>query len=609
MTIPPRTFWRGISTLTVVVVAAGCAHSSPGTPEPPVDRLIPAPPAEGVGRDPALLGHVLRGLDYLATGHPSAAVTELRLALVYDPDSPLLHERLAVAWASSGDLERARAVVNEGLTRAPKAPGLNYIAGDFSMTERRFDEAVQHYELAAVDDTLLGRVGPPLVDALAWSRGPAEERARVLAARAPGDAALAFGLAAALEDHGRLEAAVELYRRARKQRPADEGAALAEVRVASLGGRFAEAAEALIPLFAFYPDEAGFFVEVSRLYHRAHRPEADAYRDEALRATDGDPDGRLRVAAADLAEGERQRGFALLHETVERFPRHPEARVFLAEALLFAGDAASCVGVLAPLDGPAPALHRLRAECLLAAGGTEAAVAELEAAIRGGTPRDELATAAGLLARYAHDELQATSLRDTLVERLSTRVTPDDVLLAQAVTLDFFGHGEALTVLDKLVASGDEGVDLMLRWTDLASRHGKLDAALETLRRLLRRDPQSPVLLNALGFTLADAGRDLDEADVWLRRAHRLAPDQGFIMDSLGWLLYRKRDFAGAVRLLTTADGLTPGDPEILRHLGDGLEALGKTSEARRCFERARQRHPNAVLKQQLDKRLAGSYT
>ena len=608
MSIPPRTFWRGISTLTAVVVAAGCAHAPPGTPEPPVDRLIPAPAAEGA-RDPALLGHVLRGLDYLATGHPSAAVTELRLALVYDPDSPLLHERLAVAWASSGDIERARAVVNEGLERTPTAPGLNYIAGDFSLTERRFDEAVKHYELAAVDDTLFGRVGPLLVDALAWSRGPADERARALAARAPGDAALAFGLAAALEDHGRLAAAAELYRRARKQRPADEASALAEARVASLGGRWVEAAEALTPLFAYYPDEAGFFVEVARLYHRAHRPEADAYRDEALRTTDGDPDGRLRVAAADLAEGERQRGFALLHETVERFPRHPEARVFLAEALLFAGDAASCVGVLAPLDGPAPALHRLRAECLLAAGGSEAAVAELEAAIRGGTARDELATATGLLARYAHDELEATSLRDTLVERLSTRVTPDDVLLAQSVTLDFFGHAEALAVLDKLVPRGDEGVDLMLRWTDLAARYGKLDAGVDALRRLLRRDPQSPVLLNALGFTLADAGRELDEAEVWLRRAHRLAPDQGFIMDSLGWLLYRRRDFAGAVRLLTTADGLTPGDPEILRHLGDSLEALGKPTEARRCFERARQRHPNAVLRQQLDKRLAGSVT
>jgi len=177
------------------------------------------------------------------------------------------------------------------------------------------------------------------------------------------------------------------------------------------------------------------------------------------------------------------------------------------------------------------------------------------------------------------------------------------------VTLDFFGHAEALAVLDKLVPRGDEGVDLMLRWTDLAARYGKLDAGVDALRRLLRRDPQSPVLLNALGFTLADAGRELDEAEVWLRRAHRLAPDQGFIMDSLGWLLYRRRDFAGAVRLLTTADGLTPGDPEILRHLGDSLEALGKPTEARRCFERARQRHPNAVLRQQLDKRLAGSVT
>jgi Flp pilus assembly protein TadD len=72
-----------------------------------------------------------------------------------------------------------------------------------------------------------------------------------------------------------------------------------------------------------------------------------------------------------------------------------------------------------------------------------------------------------------------------------------------------------------------------------------------------------------------------------IERAVEQRPQDGFIVDSLGWALYRLDDYQGAVRYLERAVELEPGDPVINDHLGDAYWQVGRRTEARYQWERA----------------------
>ena len=105
---------------------------------------------------------------------------------------------------------------------------------------------------------------------------------------------------------------------------------------------------------------------------------------------------------------------------------------------------------------------------------------------------------------------------------------------------------------------------------------------------------------NALGYTLADRNLRLDEADKLIDRALQLSPDDAHILDSKGWVLFRKGDLEGAIRYLRKAYALRP-DAEIAVHLGEVLWKAGMADEARQLWRQARELEPaNELLRETL---------
>jgi Flp pilus assembly protein TadD len=94
-------------------------------------------------------------------------------------------------------------------------------------------------------------------------------------------------------------------------------------------------------------------------------------------------------------------------------------------------------------------------------------------------------------------------------------------------------------------------------------------------------------VLNYLGYTWADQGRNLDRAKAMLLRATELRPQDGNIADSLGWALFRVGDLRGAVTWLEKAVELEPRSAVINDHLGDAYWAAGRQREARFQWRRA----------------------
>jgi len=113
------------------------------------------------------------------------------------------------------------------------------------------------------------------------------------------------------------------------------------------------------------------------------------------------------------------------------------------------------------------------------------------------------------------------------------------------------------------------------------------DQAEKDLTDALSYEPDQPYVLNYLGYTWADQGRNLDKAVEMIEKASRLKPDDGAIIDSLGWVYYRMGNFPTAVKTLETAIELQPYESEINDHLGDAYWQVGRKNEARFQWKRA----------------------
>ncbi len=554
------------------------------------------------------LTHLLRGLYFASSEHRAAAIPHLRLALIFDKDSAFVHERLSRAWASTGEEDKATAALEAGLRQRHDDPGLNLLAGHLAAKRRDHGEAVRHFRLAMRDERSLAEAGPRLVDALLWldRREEASNTARQLVAEEPDEIAMVYGVAAFLEDHGELELSLEIYRHGRQQRPADRATAIGEIRVLDLLGRTEEATDSLVSLFAFYPDAPDLYVAITRLLRRLDNPDADAYRAEALRQTDGDPRGRLLVAMGDVMEGRIEDGVAVLRETSERFPDYRATRTFLAEVLGGQRDDAGCLAALEVPANEVDPFHRTRAWCHGIGGRAEALISELRAAMAGGESAGEALQEGARLLSNRFPTPEARRHFTALSTALGEEIPADDLELAKAALADAAGDGaEAIELVRAVRQRRGQAPHLTLRLADLEVRYGDAEAGVALLEELLAEDPGDPIRLNALGFTLADIDLRLGEANVWLRRAYRLAAEDGFVIDSLGWLLHRQGRHAEALRLLQRAARATVNDPEILRHLGDIHHALGDTEQARRAYLRALDAFPNPNLRRLIDERLS----
>lgn len=103
----------------------------------------------------------------------------------------------------------------------------------------------------------------------------------------------------------------------------------------------------------------------------------------------------------------------------------------------------------------------------------------------------------------------------------------------------------------------------------------------------LELEPEQPFVLNYLGYSWVDMGTNFDQAKGMLNRAVELRPNDGFIVDSLGWVHYRLGEYGDAVDRLERAVELEPGDPVINDHLGDAYWRVGRQREARYQWRRA----------------------
>jgi tetratricopeptide (TPR) repeat protein len=152
--------------------------------------------------------------------------------------------------------------------------------------------------------------------------------------------------------------------------------------------------------------------------------------------------------------------------------------------------------------------------------------------------------------------------------------------------------GEAFALLEQALAKQPDQPDILYDLALTAEKLERFDLLEAHLRKLIQVKPDHAHAYNALGYSFADRNTRLAEARKLIEKALELSPDDYFIIDSLGWVLYREGDLKGAARELRRAYGGRP-DAEIGAHLGEVLWVLGEKDEAGRIWDESLKAGPD----------------
>ncbi|MEA3219217.1 tetratricopeptide repeat protein [Immundisolibacter sp.] len=354
---------------------------------------------------------------------------------------------------------------------------------------------------------------------------------------------------------------------------------------------------------------------------RADKPSA-----RLLELQPGVDEALLLRAQVLLQTGQSQAASELLRGFLKAHPRHAQARLTLARVLLeekdYAGarDAFETVLKQDPANGDARLAAALlagqlgdrrtaRAQLLKLAGdekradqanfylgklaedaGNPAQAIDHYARVKAGEHYlDALLRRANLLAQQGDLDAGVALLAAAASESEDNRTR---LLLAQS---DLLLQGnralQAEALINEALAQEPDSMDLLFARSMVLEKLNRTAEMEQDLRRILEIDPKNANALNAWGYTLADRGERLDEAHTLISRALEQSPDNPYILDSLGWVLFRKGDLVGAESYLRRALSLLP-DAEVYAHLAEVLHAQGRTDEARKVLAEGLDKSP-----------------
>ncbi|MDX1781780.1 MAG: tetratricopeptide repeat protein [Thalassovita sp.] len=474
-------------------------------------------------------------------------------ALARDPSNPVLLEAAGRAQLSLGRLDRAIPIA-----RKMEADGQHSQFAQMALmaedAERgRFDSLAER----ASGDNGVG----PLVDGLvvAWARmGEGQVSAALALFDKVGEIRGLKGFALyhkalALASVGDFESAEAIFaEHAGSEMQLTRRAAIAHVEMLSQLGRGADAVAMIVELFG------------SDLDPRLRDMHAALIRGETLPfATVRSPkDGVAEVfySVAAALSGEAGQDYTLLYSRIAEYlrPDHTDAILMSASLLDDLQRYDLAVEAYKKVDRDNPAFHAAelgRVEALRRSGRLDAAVEALEQLSK------------------SHGDLPIVHV--TLGDLMRQLQRYEDAVAS---------YDAALALYEK-----PEPAQWFIYYARAISyeRSGAWEHAEKDFRTALELNPEQPQVLNYLGYSLVEKQIKLDEALDMIERAVAARPDSGYIVDSLGWVLFRLGRYEEAVPHMEHAAELMPVDPIVNDHLGDVLWAVGRKREAEFHWKRA----------------------
>jgi tetratricopeptide (TPR) repeat protein len=525
----------------------------------------------------------------------------------------------------------------ESMVRPEAPPDYDFLVGRQFELDGQLDEASASYGRALAKDPDSAYLVRRLAE-LAARQGKYDE-ALAHAERAhaldPGDHPTRLFLGT-LYRIRRDPAAAETVLREPNGEPFDDDAAILLFSIYVEGDRMPDALALADWLVKTDPNGVRGYLALAGVHEKmGHGPEAEKALRRALKAQPGNLSVYGALARLLHERGDRKREIAVYEEVLQIHPHHNPTLVALSDALLAEGRRDDAIATLERIIRYHP--DDLRSVLRLGfleyeADHYDKAVARFEKALEANPSQYEIAYYLGLVRVRARNEQAAVAAFELVppeheryaearsqiagvyerrgdltaalaeVEKARAR-TPSRQLDLYAATLksrggDFDG---AVSFLQGLLVASPDDDELLYNLGVLYGEQKRFDDSLRYMEQALAKNPDNASALNYMGYSWAEKGENLEQAEQKIKRALELRPDDGFITDSLGWVYYMRarpllesgnpKDGRALLRRaigeLEKAAQITGGDPVISEHLGDAYRLLPDKKRALQHYREA----------------------
>jgi tetratricopeptide (TPR) repeat protein len=523
-------------------------------------RRLPAPaPIRIVDEVPEAraMGHFLKAKVALDAGDYDTAIKEYENVIAADPKATLPRLRLANLYVRAGDLEAANKQCAAVVAASPQNVEARLLWAGVLTALERDDEALVQY-----DDVL--KLEPDNQEAYLY-------------------------LGALHAKHNRTEEALATFEKLIEINPSSVLAYYYVGRVQAMRKAYPEAEKAFREALRLSPRSEQIVTALAFVYQlQGEKDKAIAVYKDFLRGSPKSVTIRRRLGG--LLVGERKFDEALEQlQEIEGLETDPsETRIKIGLVSFEKGDHDGAITSFNLVLASNPDDDRVRyylAVAYAAAKQPAEAIREFSQIPSGSRYYVDARIQLGTLYQQV-DAVDAgiASINEALEHQ------PDNTeLLGVLASLhrDKKDLPEAIAILNRMVALDPENDRMFFTLGALYDEAGDQENTVRAMRRAIEINDHNAAALNYLGYTFVDDGERLDEAEQLIRRALELEPNEGFYVDSLGWLYYQRGEYVVAIEHLENAVELSGDDPTISEHLGDAYDKADRAQDALRLYRRA----------------------
>ncbi len=423
---------------------------------------------------------------------------------------------------------------------------------------------------------------------------------------------------------GQIEEAAAVYEHALELEPRQQGVYIILGRLYLDRGRWDDAARVFAKMVKVFPRDYTGYYYLARAREGAGRlDEAENLYKKTLELAPSLKEPRWHLIDIYERRGLFRKAADMCRQIIGRDPLSYRASLALALNLRRLGNSGNGLKILSSLGRSAeqaPELLQALVKHYIDKGKYEEAAWLLKGMLRG----DPKSSSLHYLAAVTYDALQkplaalkhfrqvepGSDFYDSAVVQIASIYQQLDridegiayletVIASRAPKGDYFlylagfyeqkkMYRKALEKIEQGLAIDGSNPRLYFRMGVIYDKMGRKQDSIAAMRRVLELKPEDASALNYLGYTFADMGTNLAEAEKLIRKALKLKPDDGYITDSLAWVFYKQGRYEDALEWMRKAVRLVPDDPFIMEHLGDVLLKLHRKGKALEAFLKAR---------------------
>jgi len=528
-----------------------------------------------------------------SSGRPADAEGELKAALEIDPKNLLANRALGAFYMASGRLKEAEPYFQTIAEQSKSADGTLALADYYVVAKRNADARQALQDLAANPKSFaVATTRLAAIDAIEGSRAQAHEKLRQVIDKYPKDMSARLMDARLLLVDGKREDALTKATAIVTEEPTAPESAQAYMLIGGVQAsldKFEAAIKAYEEAIKRLPQPIAPQLALAAVYLKAHEfDKAQTYLQQAQTIQPKNPVARSLKVRLLIAQRKGADAKVELASLQKDYPNAPEVLVLVGAQQFserqFDAARASYTKALQASPSNIEAVSGL-IMIDLASGHTAAALSRVEAGLKSSPPSSDLYLLAARTYAAARDKAKTEEYLNKAIEADPAR------LEAYALLAAFYAsQGQLASATDqyrKIVERTPDSVASNTVLAMLLEAQHQVPEAEKLYQKVLTLNPRAAVAANNLAWLYVSSNRNLDEALQLAQTALQQLPDEPHVMDTLGWIYYRK-DMAGrAVQYLESSVKSNPNDPAGHYHLGMAYVRAGEIDKGKQALQKA----------------------